>query len=287
MSFIPSDRHRFVFIGGLHRSGTSAVCALIGAHPQASRLERTGKIEDEGQFLQSVYPIDDTLGGAERFALHPDAHMTETSPVVPGAGARLFEAWAPYWDLSKPVLCEKTPANMVRSRFLQAAFPNASFLFVSRHPVACALAIRKWEYGLYREPLDLLIRNWIACHRTMKQDLPHLSRAMVLRYEDITADPVAGVRRIENFLELDPGLDASRIKPGMNDRYFQTWATRSFRKGPQRFRNILKRIWCEAEVRLIERRYERQINDFGYSFGDVWKPGGQRHRHGQAAAAHF
>lgn len=286
MSSSPSEQHHFLFIGGLHRSGTSAVYASIGAHPHISRLKDTEQIEDEGQFLQSVYPIDETLGGPERFALHRDAHLTESSPLVPRAGTRLFGAWAPYWDLSKRLLCEKTPSNMMRSRFLQAVFPNASFLFVSRHPVACVLAIRKWGYDVYKEPLELLFRNWITCHRTMKQDIPHLHRAMVLRYEDITDDPITGARRIENFLELGPGLDPSHIKPGMNEHYFETWATRSFRKGPQRFRNVLKRIWCEAEVRRIERRYERDINDFGYSFGDIWTPESQRHHHSRTAAAH-
>lgn len=261
--------HRYLFIGGLHRSGTTAVCRLIGAHPKASRLRDTGQIEDEGQFLQSVYPIDDALGGAERFALHPDAHMTETSPLVAGAGEKLFAAWSPYWDLSKPLLCEKTPANMVRSRFLQAAFPNSSFIFVSRHPVACALAIRKWEYELYREPLSLLIRNWIACHRAMKQDLPHLKRALVIRYEEFTADPVSGARTIEQFLDIGPGLDPSRVRSGLNALYFDIWAKRSFRKGPQRWRNVLKRVWCEVEARAIEARYESAINEFGYSFGDI------------------
>lgn len=285
MSSSPNEQHRFIFIGGLHRSGTSAICAMIGSHPQASRLENTGQIEDEGQFLQSVYPIDDDLGGAERFALHPNAHMTEQSPLVDGAGAKLFDAWSPYWNLSKPVLCEKTPANMVRSRFLQAAFPGASFIFVSRHPIACALAIRKWD--LYRQPLGLLFRNWIACHRYMQEDLPHLQRALTLRYEDITADPVTGIRQIENFLQLAPGLSPTSLKRGMNKGYFDAWAKRSFRKGPQRFRNILKRIWSEAEVRLIEMRYERAINEFGYSFSDVWLPEQDEPEQAATAAAHF
>ena len=261
--------HRFVFIGGLHRSGTTAVCKLIGAHPQASRLTDTGKIEDEGQFLQSVYPVDAALGGEERFALNPEAHMTESSPLLQGAGQRLFQSWAPYWDLSKPLLCEKTPANMIRSRFLQAAFPGASFIFVSRHPVACALAIRKWEYRLYRAPLALLIRNWIACHCIMTEDLPYLKRALVIRYEELTADPVAGARAIEQFLGLTPGLDPSRLRSGLNAPYFDVWSKRTFRKGPQRWRNLLKRVWCEAEARYIEARYERAINAFGYSFADT------------------
>jgi hypothetical protein len=161
---------------------------------------------------------------------------------------------------------------MVRSRFLQAAFPNSAFMFVSRHPVACALAIRKWEYALYRAPLSLLIRNWIACHRAMAQDLPHLKRSMVIRYEDFTANPVSGCRAIEDFLEIGPGLDPSRVCPGLNRPYFEIWERRSFRKGPQRWRNLLKRIWCEAEARAIEARYERAINAFGYSFADVVEP---------------
>ena len=263
------NHHRFVFMGGMPRSGTSATYNLVGTHPKVSQLTSTGVGEDEGQFLQSVYPKEADLGGPARFGLSPEAHLTEDSPLLAGAAGRLFAAWSPYWDLSKPVLCEKSPANSIRSRFLQAAFPNSSFIFVSRHPIAYALAIRKWNYPDYRAPLTLLIRNWLACQRRLAEDIPHLKRHLLLRCEEITIDPQACTRRIERFLELPPGMDASLLKSGMSTRYFRSWNARDYRKGPHPLRNVLKRIWCEAEVRYIEQRYEREINAFGYSFKDL------------------
>jgi hypothetical protein len=263
--------HRFVFMGGMPRSGTSPAYRLVGTHPHVSRLTDTGVGEDEGQFLQSVYPKEDALGGPARFGLHPDAHMTERSPLLAGAAERLFAAWSPYWDTSKPVLCEKSPANLLRSRFLQAAFPNSSFIFVSRHPVAYALAIRKWRYEDFKAPLSLLIRNWLACQRTLAEDLPHLRRSLQLHYDDVTREPVPWTRKIEDFLGLEPGMDASVFKGGFNNRYFRSWTKRQYRDGPQPLRNLVKRLWCEAEVQFVERRFEREINEFGYSFRELYE----------------
>ncbi len=263
--------HRFVFIGGMPRSGTSAAYQLVGTHPRVSRLTDTGVGEDEGQFLQSLYLKEDALGGPARFGLHPDAHMTEHSPLAAEAAVRLFAVWEPYWDLSKPVLCEKSPANILRSRFLQAAFPDSSFIFVSRHPVAYALAIRKWSYEYFKAPLSLLIRNWLACQRTLAEDLPHLRHSLLLRYDDVTREPVPWTRKVEDFLHLEPGMDAGVFKGGFNNRYFQSWTKRQYRDGPQPLRNLLKRLWCEAEVRFVERRFEHEINAFGYSFQELYE----------------
>jgi hypothetical protein len=46
---------RLVFIGGLHRSGTSIVHRCLSDHPDVSGFQSTGVWEDEGQHLQSVY----------------------------------------------------------------------------------------------------------------------------------------------------------------------------------------------------------------------------------------
>src|SRR5262245_53351880 len=94
------ERHRFAFIGGMHRSGTTALCRLIASHPSVSSLSDTGVIEDEGQYLQTVYPTEATLGGPVRFGLHPDAHLTEQSSSVADAHDNLLRAWSPFWDMS-------------------------------------------------------------------------------------------------------------------------------------------------------------------------------------------
>ena len=259
--------HRFVFIGGMPRSGTSAVYRLVGSHPEVSRLTRTGRTEDEGQYVQMVYPTGEDLGAPGRYGLNPQCRLTETSPLVETARTQLFDSWAPYWDLTKPVLCEKSPSNITRSRFLQAVFPKSSFIFLSRHPVAYSLAIRKWDY---RIPVATTIRNWLACYRHLDEDTPHLRRSMILRYDDLTHDAEGWTRKIEEFLELEPGMDADHFKSGHNDRYFRRWESRNYRDGDDELRNKFKRFISEAEIRYVEWRYERDINAHGYSFRDFF-----------------
>jgi hypothetical protein len=250
------------------RSGTSAVYRLVGSHPDVSRLVGTGRKEDEGQYVQRVYPTGEDLGAPGRYGLNPKCRLTETSPLVATARSELFDSWARYWDLGKPVLCEKSPSNITRSRFLQAVFPESSFIFVSRHPVAYSLAIRKWDY---RIPVATTIRNWLACYRYLDEDLPHLRRSLVLRYDDFIKDTQGCTRGIEAFLELAPGMDPDHFKSGHNDRYFKSWQARDYRDGADALRNRVKRFISDAEIRYVEWRYEKDINAYGYSFRDFFR----------------
>jgi len=53
---MPNDTRQYVFIAGLHRSGTSVLARCLREHPQISGFRNTGVPEDEGQHLQDVYP---------------------------------------------------------------------------------------------------------------------------------------------------------------------------------------------------------------------------------------
>jgi Sulfotransferase family len=168
--------------------------------------------------------------------------------------------------MSKPYLCEKTPSNIVRSRFLQAVFPKSSFIFVSRHPAVYALAVLKWNH---RVLLPTMIENWLACERTLKEDLPYLRRYLVLRYEEMSLHPERTCRDIEKLLELDPKMDTSLIKQGLNNPYISSWQAKDYRRGPNWWRTVAKRCLNEMEIAYIEWRYERAINAFGYSFHEL------------------
>ena len=78
----PVRANRFVFIAGLHRSGTSLLFQCLRDHPEISAFRDTGVPEDEGQHLQTVYPRAAQWGGPGTFGFHPEAHMTEASPLV-------------------------------------------------------------------------------------------------------------------------------------------------------------------------------------------------------------
>ncbi len=50
-------RRKYVFVGGLPRSGTSLLCRNIARMEDCTGLKNTGVFEDEGQFLQDVYAV--------------------------------------------------------------------------------------------------------------------------------------------------------------------------------------------------------------------------------------
>ena len=192
MTYDPS-RHRLVFVGGLHRSGTTLLGRLIAQHPQVSGFAETGVPADEGQHLQTVYPTAKAHGGPGRFGFDGAAHLTEKSDLcTPQNAARLIESWSAHWDLTKPLLVEKSPPNLVRTRFLQGLFPDASFVVILRHPIAVSLATQKWSQTSLRS----LLRHWLVCHEALADDRPHVERLLALTYEELVDDPAACLDRV-------------------------------------------------------------------------------------------
>lgn len=259
----PTD-HRMVFIGGLHRSGTTPLARSLARHPEIAGLENTGVAEDEGQHLQPVYPKAKVYGGSGRFARDPRSHLTETSPLLtPDTAARLRTAWDPYWDLSKPYLLEKSPPNLVMGRFLEAAFPGSALIVVVRHPVVVALSTKKWRKLISRDltrytTLHTLVDNWVQAHRRLREDAAHLQRLHVLCYEDLVSQPEVELARIQSFLGLSTPIPADGIRPDRSTVYEDRWA---------QFASPLRPGGWQR--RIIERRSGAAIAEFGYDVNDL------------------
>ncbi len=171
------DDHRFVFLAGLHRSGTTLLARLLAAHPDVSGFSGTGVDADEGQHLQTVYPAAKVWGGPGRFGFAPEAHFTEEQATEEKA-RKLYEEWAPHWDLARPLLLEKSPPNLLKTRFLQALFPGSSFVVVVRHPIPVSIATAKWRRT---RRLGRLFEHWLRCHEIFEADSRELERVHVIR----------------------------------------------------------------------------------------------------------
>jgi hypothetical protein len=197
--------HRYVFVGGLHRSGTSLVARLLAGLPGVAGIEGAPVPENEGVYLQGAIPHTARHGRPMHFATDPRQHLTEGCRWDSLATrARLEADWAP-WFAPAPWPVEKSPVNLTRTRLYQGLFPLSQFVLVIRHPQAVAASVSAWV----DMPDGAMVDHWIAAHARMERDLPHLHAAMVLRYEDVVADPRRAMARLAAFL----GIEAADAAP--------------------------------------------------------------------------
>lgn len=250
------DPARLVFVAGLHRSGTTALARVLAEHPEVSGFTGTSAKEDEGQHLQDVYPPARAHGGAGRFALAPAAHLTEASALATDDNARrLLDSWSPHWDLEQRLLLEKSPANLLMTRFLQRIFPGSAVVAVVRHPVTVSLSTRRWSgptTGMSR-----LLEHWLHAHETFRADTTHLRRVHVVSYERLVTDSAAVLGGIGDFLGLTGPVPTGGLDGSRSDRYRTEW---------ERMRTgRLERLRTDRLVR----RYGERVAALGYRLDDL------------------
>jgi len=260
MEQISISDHRYIFVCGLHRSGTSVLFRALRDHPEVSGFQGTASPEDEGMHLQTVYLPSGRYGGAGAFGFHPDAHLTEQSPLVSKANRqKLFAEWSRYWDLSKIYLLEKSPPNIIRTRFLQAMFPNSYFIVMLRHPLAVSYATQKWyrEYKINWRGFRRIFEHWLVCNEIFQADQKYLERSFVVKYEEFVAEPPKWVNDMYRFLGLSDYSMSQKILTDVNKKYFQKWNGK------------LAGFFSGMMHQDIIRRYEDRVRCFGYSLTDL------------------
>ena len=224
---------KFIFVCGLHRSGTSLFTKILQEHPDISGFENTGVIEDEGQFLQTLYKPDRDLGWPGSFGFSKEAHLTEESNLISEKNRnKIFQQWSNYWDMNKTCLIEKSPPDLLKTRFLQALFPNSFFIIIRRHPVATCMATRKWS----NSSMYSLIKHWVKCYDIWDEDKQYINNFIEIKYEDFILEPNKLLESVSELCELgksDAIHDAVgryNLSCAVNEKYFKEWDTMKWQK---------------------------------------------------------
>lgn len=238
----------FIFLAGHHRSGTSLLHEILREHPLISGFSQTGVPQDEGQHLQNIYSTAKANGGPGKYIFNKNSYMNEDhSLATKQSAAAILQQWEKFYDKSCAYYIEKSPPNLIRTRFLQKIFPNSKFVVIFRHPLAVSYATRKMS----KTSIDNLIDHTLLGYEIFVSDMPYLKNIYMLRYEDFVVNPQAEVNRIYDFLDLEPITIRHDIKSNVNDKYFLMW----HKERRQLVSNVIKSM-------------ESRVKKFGYSFKD-------------------
>lgn len=211
-------KHKYLFICGLNRSGTTILQKVLSSAPNASGFHNTGVLMDEGQHLQSVYRQAKHYEGAGKYCFHKEANLTENSSLLNQTNNdKLRMEWNLHWDLSKEILIEKSPMNLIMMRYLNEIFEHAYFLVIIRHPVAVSYATQKWS----KTSIESLLLHWITGHFIMLRDSQILKNIQIISYESLIIAPNRVLSKIKDFVGVDVDYDQQFINH--NQQYFDRW----------------------------------------------------------------
>ncbi|MCB8971179.1 MAG: TIGR03032 family protein [Solirubrobacterales bacterium] len=230
---------RPVFVVAPPRSGTSLLFEALSRSPE---LWTIGGESHEA--IESIAALGPAAHGwdSNRLTSH-DAQPAVTTALRENLLARLRDrdGRAPDPDATGLRLLEKTPKNCLRVPFLDAAFGDATFVYLYREPQqALASMLEAWESGRFvtypqlpgwegpawsllltpgwrelagRPLAEIVAAQWESATRTLLGDLERLGpeRWCAVGYDELVADPDRELARIADFAGF--GWDAERIGP--------------------------------------------------------------------------
>jgi hypothetical protein len=123
--------------------------------------------------------------------------------------ALIKQEWRKYWDITKPVLLEKSPPNLVRAKQIEKFFEPSYFIILIRNPYAQCEGLMRRKGVSAKAAAELVIGRM----KLQQANLISLQNLMLLRYEDLCDETEAVKKRLVDFLpELGDLNTAKRYK---------------------------------------------------------------------------
>ncbi len=122
--------------------------------------------------------------------------------------------WMKYWDLTAPILLEKSPPNLIRARSINKYFNPSYFIILCRNPYAHVESLMRREKWTAERAAEFVIR----CLKNQRRNLESFQYAILLSYEELTDNPVQTLELLRNFL---PELSDINIEREFNAHNFK------------------------------------------------------------------
>jgi len=195
---------KFIFIIGLHRSGTSFLHDVFRTQSNITGVKFASSFKyNEGQYLQDILPKDPQLGGMGGFAFNKLSHMTEKSEILKLIKVEdIFNQWAKHWQQpTTNIFVEKSPVNITRTRLLQTLFHDSYFVVILRHPIIQTLSNKKFASNS-KYSIEQFIDHWFKAHEILFNDLKYINNKIIFTYEELMNNFNEIINNIEIFLNI-------------------------------------------------------------------------------------
>lgn len=197
---IPYHREMpLIFIGGMPRSGTTLMRAMLDAHPDVRCGEET-RIIPRLLGMRSNWERSD-LERKRLLEAGIDDHVIDAA-----LSAFILEVIALHGEAA-PYLCNKDPFTLKSSVYLKKLFPNAKFILMIRDGrgtvhsiISRKVTITGFNLNDYRQCLS----KWSTAMEMMYSQCLQVGadRCMPVYYEQLVLHPELWMRRIIKFLDI-------------------------------------------------------------------------------------
>jgi len=172
--------HQYLFILSPPFCGSTLLNQLISTSKSVSCNNNIGT--REGQTLPEVKQF---MFGKNRW--NKDAQLPWKF---------IHKIWRKYWDLSKPILLDKSIPNIMRVNDIKEIFKPSLFICMVRDPYAqCEGIIRR-----NGKPADFAAKFALDCLKYQKENIENEKNLILFSYEDLCEDKEGVVKKIINFI---------------------------------------------------------------------------------------
>ena len=191
----------WVFILGLHGSGTTLLKSILEQHPNIRSMPR------EGQHYTDAVPQVVPYGFVRKFTARLDLfRLTEVDSAM--AALRAQFDWSFVYPREKGIKLEKSSTNLIRARWLQAHFRPSRFITIFRDPYSvCASTRRRYP----KFAIEDIARQWKVAHDILLEDLQYLDSNLIVYYEDLCNRLEEQLQRLSEFLDLERRLTRAML----------------------------------------------------------------------------